>query len=279
MSPDVTSEEVLLTAPTHKVPVRVHRPDGAVGWLVWAHGGSWRTGSSREWHDACVDLAHAARCTVVNVDYRLVPHRHPAALLDILIALDWSWERAKEEGDPRRLAVGGDSAGGTLAACAALVRRDLGLPLTAQVLAYPPLDPACSAGSYSRTLGFPSQIGMISAWQAYRGDGAPVFTEGIQLHSTPLDASVLKGTPPTILAVGELDPVVDDARHYARLLRDASTSVSMQVFPGVPHGVFREGSGQRPEEGNPLRMYLAHALRHHLDEIDPICTASSKERS
>ncbi|MFF9915658.1 alpha/beta hydrolase [Streptomyces sp. NPDC013457] len=282
MAPEVASEERHLTSSTHAVPVRIHRPDRASGWLVWAHGGSWRSGSSREWHDACSHLASVARCTVISVDYRLTPHRHPAALHDVLIALDWAQAQATKEGQPPRLAVGGDSAGGTLAACAALVRRDRGWPLTAQVLAYPPLDPTCSADSYRETHGFPTRDGMIAAWQAYRGEGAPISWEGIRLPSTPLEAATLAGTPPTVLAVGDLDPVADDVQHYVGLLRDAGTAVQFRLFSGMAHGAFRTGVlGQdgQGDQSHALRRYLGVALRRHFDEPPAAFATPSQECS
>ncbi|WP_407986375.1 alpha/beta hydrolase [Kitasatospora sp. CMC57] len=139
--------------------MRVFTPGARpVGWLVWAHGGSWRAGSVEGWHGATADLARISGCTVVSVEYRLSPaHRHREAMADVLTALDWTFTQAAAEAGPTAVAVGGDSAGGTLAAVAAMACRDRELPLAAQVLAYPPLDPSCTAPSYTRHRGnFPS---------------------------------------------------------------------------------------------------------------------------
>ncbi|MFJ6651002.1 alpha/beta hydrolase [Streptomyces sp. NPDC091290] len=262
-------DTVLLPSPGHEVPVRVYRPREARGWLVWAHGGSWRSGSSLEWQGACTDLARIARCTVVNVEYRLLPHRHPAALHDVVTALEWAQEQATREGDGQRLAIGGDSAGGTLAACAALLWRDRKLPLAAQVLAYPPLDPSCAAGSYRPDGRFPTQSGMVAAWQNYRGEGTPVHQGQMRLHSTPFDEEDLAGVPPAILAVGELDPVVDDVRRYARLLRAAGTEVDLRILAETPHGVFCAGTpgwAVHGRQGHVLRHYLGDTLRRRFRE-------------
>ncbi|MDX3434162.1 alpha/beta hydrolase [Streptomyces sp. ME01-18a] len=259
----------MLTSPSHDVPVRVYRPHKGYGWLVWAHGGSWRSGSSLAWQDACADLARIARCTVVNVDYRLIPHRHPAALRDVVTALEWAHEQAAREGDVRRVAVGGDSAGGTLAACAALLWRDRRLSLTAQVLAYPPLDPSCEAASYRPEGRFPNRRSMIAAWRDYRGEGKPVRQGQTRLHSTPFEEEDLTGVPPAILAVGDLDPVSDEVRRYAGLLRAAKTQVDLRILPRTPHGVFCAGTEGRADygpQGRELRHYLGDTLRHRFRE-------------
>ncbi|KJK56984.1 alpha/beta hydrolase, partial [Saccharothrix sp. ST-888] len=151
-------ESLLLSGPGEELHIRVFQAGPAPGgWLVWAHGGSWRSGSVAGWHSACADLARTADATVVGVDYRLAPdHPHPAALEDVLTAMDWAQQQSETP-----IAVGGDSAGGTIAASAALIWRDRQRPLAAQVLAYPPMDPACRAQSFRRNPEmFPSRAGL-----------------------------------------------------------------------------------------------------------------------
>ncbi|MEV6308419.1 alpha/beta hydrolase [Streptomyces sp. NPDC051840] len=247
-----------LTA-SEAVPVRVYRPATSTrapsaGWLVWAHGGSWQYGSAADWHGTTASLAALSGWTVVSVDYRLAPaHRHPAALLDVLTALDW----ARTQADGTRVAVGGDSAGGTLAACAALASRERGRPLAAQVLAYPPLDPACTAASYRRdTAAFPAAADLRRAWRLWRGAGPtlPSADDGTRLHSTPFEADYLDGLAPALLAAGRTDPVAGDAERYARLLRAAHVPVGLFQPSGPEHGdVLRPGSR--------LLRHLAGALR------------------
>jgi acetyl esterase len=256
-------EDRSLDAGTHSIPVRVYRPGpNPYGWLVWAHGGSWQAGSVEHWHQPVMDLARVSGCTVVSTGYRLAPrHRHPAQLDDVLTALSWAGERA-EPGEP--VVVGGDSAGGTIAACAALARRDRGEPLAAQVLAYPPLDPACSAHSYTRDPGaFPAAEDLRQAWRRYRGANGTAVREGEKLHSTPLDAARLDGLAPAILAVGDLDPVADDVTEYARRLEEAGNDVRLRVFPHTPHAVFLAVDGSDPH-GPPLRHWLGMVLRDRL---------------
>ncbi|WP_206310070.1 alpha/beta hydrolase [Streptomyces sp. A0592] len=155
-------EHARIPSPSGPVPARVYRPAASApqGWLVWAHGGSRRAGSARDWHGPTAELARTSGFAVASVDYRLVPEvRHPAMVEDVLAALAWAREQARVQagerageraGESLPVAVGGDSAGATLAACAALACRDRALPLAAQVLVYPPLDPGCAAASYHR---------------------------------------------------------------------------------------------------------------------------------
>lgn len=256
-------ETVHVPAPGRTVPVRVLHPQGPhLGWLVWAHGGSWRSGSASDWHEACADLALHASYRVVAVDYRLAPgHRHPAALEDVLAVLDWAQDLAGREG-PAPVAVGGDSAGGTLAACAAVVRRDRGLPLSAQVLAYPPLDPSCRAPSYTRYAGnFPTPQGLREAWRGYRG--GPDTEDPPGLPSTPLWVEDLSGLAPAILGAGQFDPVLDDVRHYARRLRSAGNDLVYQEFARGLHGAFLQPPARAagPDDPSALRRWLGTSLR------------------
>ncbi|MFI1734083.1 alpha/beta hydrolase [Streptomyces acidicola] len=252
-----------LDAGTHHIPVRVYRPGpNPYGWLVWAHGGSWQAGSVEHWHEPVADLARVSGCTVVSTGYRLAPrHRHPAQLDDVLTALSWAEQQA-EPGEP--VVVGGDSAGGTIAACSALVRRDRGEPLAAQVLAYPPLDPDCAAPSYTRVPGaFPAAEDLRQAWRQYRGANGTAVRADQRLHSTPLEAGRLDGLAPAILAVGDLDPVADDVTGYARRLEEAGNDVRLRVFTSTPHAVFLTADRSDPHNP-PLRHWLGTALRDWL---------------
>jgi acetyl esterase/lipase len=223
------------------VPVLVHQPVRAdparlAGRLVWAHGGSWQHGSAAQWRQVTAELAARSGWLVVSVDYRLAPrHRHPSAVQDVLAALIWAIGR--QDGAP--VAVGGDSAGGTLAAGAALAARDRGLPLAAQVLAYPPFDPAADAPSYHRTpLVFPQAADMRRAWRTWRGDGWSTArdADGTRLYSTHWEAPSLAGVAPAVLAVGSRDPVHDDVEAYAHRLRRHGVPVRFLRSPHAVHG-------------------------------------------
>lgn len=289
----VTWEPAAIRADDHELPARVYRPVPgpasaeehrvpAPSVIVWAHGGSWRTGSVAEWHPALAHLASLTGATVVGVDYRLAPeHPHPAPLADVLAALDWADELVG--GAP--VAVGGDSAGATLAASAALVRRDAGRPLAAQLLAYPPIDPACRAASYGRDPGaFPRRADLAAAWRAYRGSGANSGTahrstaHQITAHrsaanqntpyartpyySTPADAADVTGVARAALVVGTLDPVADDVRAYAARLAAADVSVVLHELPGVGHGAFLGSPEFR------RRLAAAYQATRHAHPLD-----------
>ncbi|MEV7445498.1 alpha/beta hydrolase fold domain-containing protein [Streptomyces sp. NPDC091204] len=256
-------EQARIPSPSGPVPARVYRPGASAphGWLVWAHGGSWRAGSAQDWHGPTAELAQSSGFAVVSVDYRLAPEvRHPAMVEDVLSALAWVRERA---GATAPVAVGGDSAGATLAACAALACRDRALPLAAQVLAYPPLDPGCTSASYHRFPDmFPTASYLTAAWQDYRQPGRPVAADGTRLYSTPFEASDLRGVASAVMATGDLDPVGDDVHHYGRLLRAAGVEVALREFPETGHGAFLQPG--RPTGGHPavsLRGWLGLALQ------------------
>ncbi|MFC6087146.1 alpha/beta hydrolase [Sphaerisporangium aureirubrum] len=259
-------EEAVVPAEDRNVRVRVYRPKGRrAGWLVWAHGGSWTRGSVDGWHFACADLARLATCTLVSVEYRLAPrHPHPAALDDVLAVLDWAGAKAEREGMGDRLGVGGDSAGGTIAACAALTWRDLRRPLAAQLLAYPPLDPWCRSPSYFRHANsFPTRQAMISAWRTYLGTDWRRDTGSA--YSTPFEAADLRGVAPAALGVGELDPVADDVRLYERRLLASGNTVELRSFPDMGHGAFLQPGTRIAVDGsvqrNPLLAWFGSAFR------------------
>ncbi|QES53512.1 esterase [Streptomyces venezuelae] len=291
-TPTVVSwEQVSVPTPSGPLSARVYRPGTASpqGWLVWAHGGSWRAGSAQDWHGATAELARHSGFGVVSVDYRLAPDvRHPAMVEDILSALTWAGEQPGGPAGARStaassasstaatcappvLAVGGDSAGGTLAASAALVCRDRGVPLAAQVLAYPPLDPRCAAASYHRFPDmFPTAAYLTAAWEDYRHPGRPVAADGTRIHSTPFEATDLRGLAPAVMATGDLDPVGDDVHHYGRLLRAAGVHVALREFRQTGHGAFLQpgrGPGGHPEAS--MRGWLGLALRRITVRNDP----------
>ncbi|GIJ25836.1 hypothetical protein Vqi01_09980 [Micromonospora qiuiae] len=221
-----------------RVPLLVHRPAAPRGWLVWAHGGSWQHGSARAWAPITAQLAAQSGWAVVSVDYRLAPaHRFPAAVLDMLAALDWTRQQTTD----LSAVVGGDSAGGTIAALAALAYRDTGDPVPAQVLAYPPLDPDCTGPSYGADPGaFPPRADLRTAWRLWLGPDTPHHA----VPATPLHAGNLAGLSPVALIVGDEDPVRDDATAYADRLRADGVPRSLRVLPGVGHADLLNPAGR-----------------------------------
>ncbi|MCG6498787.1 alpha/beta hydrolase [Kitasatospora sp. A2-31] len=216
------------------VPVRIYRPYGAQGAVVWLHGGSWAMGDLNTEHPWAARLAAAAGVAMISVGYRLAPeHPFPAAFDDAYAALAWTAEHAAELGiDPERIAVGGHSAGGTLAAGLALRARDeQGPRIRFQLLNQPGLDDRCESWStgLAETLGGGHEH-MARAWRHYVGS-APATP-----YAAPARAADLSGLPPAYIATAEYCPYRDvDITYALRLLR-AGVSVELHQWAGTFHG-------------------------------------------
>jgi acetyl esterase len=224
-----------------EIPVRVYTPAGAAPLpvVVYFHGGGWVIGDLEVVDRPCRLLASAAGAIVVSVDYRLAPeHRYPAAFDDCYGATAWVAEHAGElGGDPGRLAVAGDSAGGNLAAAVTLAARDRGgPPLAAQLLVNPVTDFNFGTESYreNREGYLLSKASMIWFWAHYLG------AQGLDKdpYACPLRADDLAGLPPAYVATSEYDPLRDEGEAYARRLREAGVAVTAKRFDGMLHGFF-----------------------------------------
>lgn len=226
------------------VPVRVYRPRGESeggaprGVLVWFHGGGWVIGDLESHDPLCRSLAARSGCVVVSVGYRLAPeHVFPAAVEDSWAATQWVAEQGAALGiDPERLAVGGDSAGGTLAAVVALRARDAGLPVRLQALVYPVTDCDFSTESYDENAeGFGLTLdSMAWFWNLY----AP---GELRFHpdAAPLRAESLAGVAPAIVLTAEYDVLRDEGDAYAARLAEAGVPVAHRPYAGMIHGFFR----------------------------------------
>jgi acetyl esterase len=227
--------------PAGEIPVRVYTPagEGPFPVVVYFHGGGWVIGDLEVVDQPCRQLASAAGAIVVSVDYRLAPeHRYPAAFDDSYAATVWVGAHAAEiGGDPARLAVAGDSAGGNLAAAVALAARDRGGPeLAAQLLIYPVTDFNFGTASYqdNREGYLLTKGSMQWFWAHYLGaqdlDKDP--------YACPLRADSLVGLPPAYVATSEYDPLRDEGEAYARRLEEAGVAVTAKRFDGLLHGFF-----------------------------------------
>ncbi|HLH67958.1 MAG TPA: alpha/beta hydrolase [Candidatus Dormibacteraeota bacterium] len=220
------------------VPVRVYTPDltdvGPPPTLVYLHGGGWVVGSVNTHDGVCRALANRARCQVISVDYRLAPeHPFPAAVEDAWTVTRWALERAP------RVAVAGDSAGGNLAAVAAMRARDAGLPLALQVLIYPVVDHAFDTRSYrdnGQGYGL-TTAAMRHYWSCYLGDA-----EGSQPEASPLRAPSLAGVAPALVIVCEYDPLRDEGVAFAERLRAEGVEARLSEYRGMIHGFARLGA-------------------------------------
>lgn len=222
------------------IRVRVYRPatDGPRGPLpvfVFAHGGGF-VFCDLDSHDGlCRSFANSIPAVVVSVDYRLAPeHPWPAAAEDVYTVTQWAAAHAAElGGDPAKLVVGGDSAGGNLSAVTALMTRDRGgAPLAAQILLYPVLTADFTYGSYHefRTGYYNTTAAMQWYWDQY----VPNTADRENPYAAPLSASV-DGVAPAVLVVTGYDPMRDEALAYGEALREADVSVT-ELYYGAIHG-------------------------------------------
>ena len=217
------------------VSVRIYRPHRSQGAIVWMHGGGLVTGDLDTEHPWAVRLAASSGAVVVSVGYRLAPeNRYPAALDDVYAALTWTAEHAADLGvDPARIAVGGHSAGGGLAAAVALRARDEGgPPIRFQVLNEPGLDDrqeTWSARTFTATP-WMTRDTVTASWGHYLG-GQPASP-----HAAPARAADLSGLPPAYVATAEFCPNRDEDIDYALRLLRAGVSVELHQWPGTFHG-------------------------------------------
>lgn len=232
-------EDRLIPGPAGKIPVRIYTPDSPVSrpGLVYFHGGGW-VFCSIETHDAlCRSIANGAGCSVVSVDYRLAPeHPHPAAVEDAYAATRWVVENAAELGvDPARVGVGGDSAGGNLAAVVPMAARERGGPeLRHQLLIYPITDCSFETSSYTDNAAGPllTRDLMQAFWDHYIADPAARAVP----TASPLRAQNLAGLPPALVITAEYDPLRDEGEAYAARLAAEGVAVVQTRYDGMIHG-------------------------------------------
>ena len=241
-------ENLSLPGPAGAIAARLYEPVGAAPAagrpaLVYYHGGGWAAGDLDTHDHLCRHLALAGAFTVIAIDYRLAPeHPFPAALDDCLAATRAVRERAAALGvDPLRLAVGGDSAGGSLATLVCLALRDAGERwVRAQLLIYPAVDFAADTASmrdngtgYLLTRG---AMEMFTQWYV------PQAADRTNPRASPLRAADHRGLPPAIIQTAEFDPLRDEGADYAAKLTAAGVSVDYHCYPGMIHGFARMGS-------------------------------------
>ncbi len=246
--PDDVEDVRDLAAPAASgdIPLRLYRPAGASGdrlpGLVYYHGGGWLLGGLDSHDVICRRLANAARCVVVSVDYRMAPeHKFPAAVDDCAAATRWAIEHAAGLGiDPARVAVGGDSAGGNLAAVMALMARDRTLPPIAfQLLIYPATDMAMvTVSSQTITDGVPLTSRTMKWFIDHYLRGAADLTDW---RASPGRAASLAGTAPALVITASHDPLRDEGVDYARRLEREGVRVAHLHFSDQMHGFVSMG--------------------------------------
>jgi acetyl esterase len=237
--PDVAWEDRELPGPGGPIPVRVYRPgDDPAPIFLYFHGGGWVLGGLNTHHGVCATLAREAGCVVCSVDYRLAPeHRFPAALDDTWAVTTLTAEHPEELGGrPGAVAVGGDSAGGNLAAVCALRARDIEVPLALQLLVYPVMDADFGTSTYRDFADgyFLTAYAMRWFWDHYLPDG-----DRFQPDASPLRAEDVSGTAPALVITAEFDPLRDEGEAYARRLEQAGVPVTLSRYERMIHGFFR----------------------------------------
>lgn len=223
------------------VMVRVYTPTGAgsgAPGLLWIHGGGMVLGNVAMDDINCKGMAVTHGCVVASVEYRLAPeHPHPAPVEDCFAGLSWFASNAASLGvDPERIAVGGASAGGGLAAATALVARDRGVNLIHQQLIFPMLDDRNITRS-SHYVTHPkvwNRQANLAGWTALLGK--PAGSEGVSPYAAPSRAEDLSGLAPAFIIVGDLDLFADECIDYAQRLAAAGVPTELHVMPGAVHG-------------------------------------------
>jgi acetyl esterase len=231
-------EPLSIPGPAGTVPARLYAAsqERSLPILVYFHGGGWVIGSLDTHDDLCRRLAIASGCLVVAVDYRLAPeHKFPAPVEDSFAATRWIAAHAKElGGDAKRLAVGGDSAGGNLATVVALLARDQGGPaIRYQLLIYPAVTkdftlPSMKAYGEGLIL---TMTGMQWFWNHY----LRLPADARDVRASPLLAPSLKGLPPALVAIAEYDVLRDEGEEYAWRLQAAGVPVRLVRYDGMIH--------------------------------------------
>ncbi len=267
LPPDPVAElrDVTMEGPDGLLALRVYRglgtgPDDILPCLLYLHGGGWVLGDLDSHDGICCRLANEARCCVVAVCYRLAPeHPFPAAIDDGAAALRWiAAEAGSLRIDPARMAVGGDSAGGNIAAVLALMGRDGTAPASVvQVLLYPAVDLSMSGESYRVTT---DGMTITPATMRYFIDHyAPNPADRADWRASPLNAPSLRGSPPAFVLTCGHDPLRDEGRRYAERLESEGVPVTMLDLGDQTHGMLTLSKAIGAVHGT--LPYVAAALR------------------
>jgi acetyl esterase len=227
-----------IPGPAGDIAVRIYRNEGARGLFVFYHGGGYCIGDLDTHDEVCRQLASQAACTVMAVDYRLAPeHPFPAGVEDAWAALQYADSHRDElGGSGSRIVVGGDSAGGSLAAVVSLMARDAGIGLAAQLLVYPGtrLDDD-SPSLHANGTGYVLEAKTMEwFFESYAADPT-------DWRASPIYADSHEGLAPALVITAEYDPIRDQGRDYAQTLRDPGVEVTHTDYSGMVHVFFQLG--------------------------------------
>ncbi len=266
--PHCLVRELTMPGPGGAIALRLYRPaasdpSAALPVLVYYHGGGWVIGDLDTHDTLCRELANGSGCAVVSVDYRLAPeHRFPAAVDDSIAALRWVHDHAAQlQVDPARIAVGGDSAGGNLAAVVAIAAREAGGPAVAfQLLIYPATDQRRTAPSHrANGQGYLLTSDSIAYYHDhYLADAA----QDLDWLASPLLQDNLRGLPPAFVLTAGYDPLRDEGLQYAQRLTAAGNRATLVCFERQIHGFVP--MGKFIDEANVAVQLCAAQLRRAL---------------
>ncbi len=232
-----------IPGPSGDISVRIYTPEtasdgpGTLPLLIYFHGGGWLLGSLETHDSLCRAFSNSGNCIVMSVDYRLAPeNRFPAAVEDAYAAVCWAHQNAHHlGGNASRLAVGGDSAGGNLAAVCCLVSREKGGPgIRHQLLLYPVLD-LSSFDTHSYNEHATKYLLTVEGMRYYRDQYLRNENDRMDPHASPLLAEDLSGLPSATIVAAELDVLTDEAKAYAERLNDAGVPATYLCYDQMIH--------------------------------------------
>ena len=246
------------------IPVRVYTPkgEGPFPVLVYFHGGGWVIATLDTYDPSCRALTNSANCVVISVDYRQAPeHKFPAAHEDSYAAAQWVMNNAGQiGGDPARVAVGGESAGGNLAAAVCLMAKDRGGRMPAhQLLVYPIADHAFDTESYRANAEAKPLNKAMMQWFFDKYLSSPSDGQNKYVSIVRAPEQDLRATPPATVITAQIDPLMSEGKAYADKLKAAGVDVAYRHFDGVAHEFF--GMATVVDEAKQAQQFAAQRLR------------------
>ena len=256
----VTVKDMSIAGPLGNFPIHIYTPEGKGPFpvMVYYHGGGFVIADTKTYDASPRALAKMANAIMVAVDYHLAPENpFPAAPNDAYAAYLWTLEHAKEiNGDPARVAVGGESAGGNLATVVSMMARDKKATMPVhQLLVYPVIDANMETPSYKKNAEAKPLNKAMMAWffKHYAGDPANPY-------ALPMKAASLKGLPPATVIAAEIDPLLSEGKAYADRLKKDGVAVSYKEYMGVTHEFF--GMGAVVPKAKEAEQFAADALKN-----------------
>lgn len=259
--PGIKSTDRSIQGAAGPLPARIYIPEGAGPFpvIVYFHGGGWVIADKAVYDGGARGLAKQANAVVISVDYRQAPeNKFPAAWDDALASYKWALkEAASLNGDPQRIALAGESAGGNLAVATAIAARDAGLPKPAHVLAvYPVAQNSLNTASYiENVIAKPLNRAMVK-WFVEQLTRSPEDLKDTRIN---LVAAKLEGLPPVTIINARIDPLRDDGAKLEKALQDARVPVERRDFEGVTHEFF--GAAAVVEKAKEAQAYAGQRLK------------------